>query len=1750
MRKNSSNQTIWHRLRRHIAGALVLTLVLGLLPGLALPAQAADHWAMPYAQQLMDWGVMRGDTSGALRLGSSITRAEFVAMMNRAYGYDELNGMPFTDVSSRDWFYDDIDIGYNIGYFKGTGATTASPNAPLTREQAAVLLSRNLMLRGTTGETLGFSDSRTLSDWSRGLIGAAVSQGVISGYEDGSFKPQRNITRGEVAAMLVRAIGTPISEKGEHTLGSVYGNVTINTSGVTLRNTVIAGNLYLTGGIDLGDVLLENVEVLGQIVVSGAGESSSSQSSVILRNVTADEMVVDSIANQFVSVRAEGHTDIPVTSVRTNAYVEDASTDGHGLALIHQDGEEGTLLQVAGNLKEIVNFTPKSTLQIARGYAEKVTVDENATESKVIIDNGARVGELNLDVATEVTGGGDIKNLNVAAPGCKVEMLPDKITIRPGITGNINGTEMDSVTADESSADPKLMAGYPAVKNVAPNSATLVFSTNKAGTVHWAISAVSDGSVSEKDLLEPPVYGGKILKAGTVKTASSNSEYTAQVNGLTPDGSYYVSAILVDGRDNRSPVKVAAFTTPDNTVPAFTSGYPVMTKTSVDLAQVTVMTNKSCRLYYALLPSGSTAPTANEFKTGAVSGNLGYGSLSVVKNVTHPIQVNAVKLDEVTKYDLYLWLVDHDGVKSSAVKKLTFTTDDNTPPIVTNLWQSDFQPTSAGVTYTVNEPATLYWAIVKEGDEAFITRGEHEEGLTDKLTKIKVESGAGALKKGSSNASKAEAEIKFAISALNSKVTGTNSYTLYYVAKDKAGNYSNEVKFCQIQTTGAENPTVKQEFTKYNGDKKNEPMADTDIRLVFSESVKGGPDKGENVFLDLYAKVETAQKAYDDGDKNDTSLKMNLDKAREELSAVLYDHIKLMCVPAVGSSYEVSSNEKLNVEHADNIIDYRYAKVEYENGSVVVRFPTVKNADGTITGESALRLKSGAEYYFQLIDIYGTGFVPKRLVSDDTRQVDLEHFKTVFAQVNVNMGTSPTIKAAVDSSGNPIGPTAPGAPKDGRIDFNFVLNPSSSTSMVEEAMCWDMLIWTDTTMSYDLYSRTVGIGTDGGTWTYEGSSSINVTGAPDGFAYHSLRREFQRDATGRVTFNPVKTLNADVEYAIRVTSLGDSDDSSAWNRRVTVKIMVVAGSSHGLSNLSNGSYQTDWETAQKDDGVSSIGNPDPRIIRKQFSDTEPPQLVENYPSIAAGDIGAEIDVMLDRPGQVFYVAVPLNNFKKGADDFVPTGQLKFSDLQGVTSYTTPVVPTMAGWGLKADDTSKVQQTEEGLPLPTGSSAVPQKGGKKATENATAGHHDRMMLSAPGVNTITGGKFSGKVRYGSTPSMEANVGYTITLEDLDPNTLYYVYLVTKGTSAIYSRFAECYAFITQESVRPNINASISGTNVNIEVDRTTDLNYILVSSGSEDAAIRADFWGNTAMTDHKVAPADDADVANVKTVLDALTTPHYNKNTREYDGSVFDHYANARGKDTVAGLIRSQEVSGTTVVMTGSKRVTEAGNGGVANRIPCTGMQDRTFYTFLAVGKSVLGSGDAFRAVRPVQKADTEPPMITSAIIAVTKWAEDGKGNKLPQIAEGTISIVFSEGLYSNTQSGTEQKTLPIDGCRVATSGTGVHDTEAAKKYAALSGIITTSSNSGVKVRYEKSHSTAAAKAPISVIELNVANVQSGFGISFDGSVCDKEKNGLDRSPLTVKVQITKVPGTGTKDIPVEYVASFIVPAAWDARTDK
>ena len=137
------------------------------------PAQAAD-WMEPYLEQVVEWGVMRGDSSGNLNPDREITRAEFVTLINRAFGYTETGPNPFSDVLPTDWFAEDITIAYQAGYFNGTTETTASPLNYVTREQAAALLGRSLRLKGAAGMNTNFEDGNQIGTWSRALVQEAA----------------------------------------------------------------------------------------------------------------------------------------------------------------------------------------------------------------------------------------------------------------------------------------------------------------------------------------------------------------------------------------------------------------------------------------------------------------------------------------------------------------------------------------------------------------------------------------------------------------------------------------------------------------------------------------------------------------------------------------------------------------------------------------------------------------------------------------------------------------------------------------------------------------------------------------------------------------------------------------------------------------------------------------------------------------------------------------------------------------------------------------------------------------------------------------------------------------------------------------------------------------------------------------------------------------------------------------------------------------------------------------------------------------------------------------------------------------------------------------------------------------------------------------------------------------------------------------------------------------------------------------
>lgn len=1505
----------------------------------ALPAQVHADYTEPYMKRMEELGLLQGDADGDLRPGDPITRAEFVTIINRAFGYRSAGGHPFRDVPGTAWYAEDVDIGYTEGYITGTSPTAFSPNLSITREEAAFILAKNLMMEPAVGENTSFADGRSISTWSRGMVSAAAENNLISGYPDGTFRPQKSITRGEAAVILLNAVGTPVSRPGTTTLGDVWGNVTITSSGVTLKDTVVAGNLYVTAGVELGDVVLENVKVLGEIVVSGGGVSEAGEDSVILRNVDAPKLVVDNIKNQQVSLRVEGDGLIQQASVRTDAFLADNTPAGHGIGEIELNGENGLELKLAGNIKNVVNRTPESALSIFSGRVDTITVDEKAVDSTLEISSGAEADHVNLDVGTTVTGDGDIGDLVVNAPGSNVSMLPDQIVIRPGDTANIDGENMDSEAAAESSADPRLLSGYPKITDLAPSSATAQFSGNKRGTVYWAVTSVTDGSVGTDELIDPPSYTTKIVANGSAALSGAGERSTAKISKLVSDGSYYLSAVLVDARGDQSPLKVLSFTTPDNTVPGFADGYPYMSKVTNVSAQVTVMATKSCRLYWALLPKGAQAPTAQDFKANAVTGNLGYGSRDVTKNTAYSFDVNNVALEELESYDLYLWLTDVEGGQSSRVEKLSFTTVDRTPPkFNTNATVNKVERTSVGLYANLNEAGTLYWVVVEQGTEypKPLAGQSGPVDLSSDTAKMQVSAGMNALKSGKVNMSQ-DKDVSFNVSGLNPG----KAYDLYYVAQDKAGNYSARVQVITIHTLDPSAPTVVQEFTRYNGDESGTPYPDTDIRLVFSEEVQ---DAAANVTLKEYYDRVTAAKG-----------ETEKEQARTALGNVLRNSIKLYVDTGSGRPELVADG----VDAADKtqggwVIDYRYAEVTMEEGKTVVIFRTADSEK-----ESALNLQSGAEYHFE---------IEANTISDtsDAKNImgktKLDTFKTIFAVVNLSNPNESTLEGTITDYHDP-GQEIQLTGDDKLVDISWLLAPATTES-VPDNVDWDMIIWSDTSIAFDLYRRT-NLAETPGKWERIGEE-IELT-VPDGDDRRgvSLTRILQKGNNPQ--FQQLNQLLEEnqYEYAVHFTRVGTLGDRDTWSQRVTMGVTVVAGSTSDLGSLANGRLDSSALEEALAEGVTNIGQPDDFTLRKQFSDQTPPIFVDNRPNFETGDSSVKMYLMLDRPGTIYYMVAPYGTVTTEGEE--RDGSKKYHFSTDKTDYEA---------------------------LPKNGENDPGSGGMEYPFNITA--------PTPLSIINAGNQANARIKHGSIQGGATEVEKIV--QDLEVKTDYIAYFVIQGSSSqVYS---EVYAYrFSTDDVTP---AYITMRAVNPEVEFTTSqdatLYYSLFASNKLPPLFGQNLAGNHL--DPEYRDKVGTEITDL-TLLEAIQKT-INGVTGE---SYFDRYASEETKEQVRQAITSQ---------TSSEALDKGSIPNMAQKEPqahdftnAMDPESATAYVCLATAQNALGGKWTFKAVDGVRIPDEDAPVLLKVTTTVTKVNDAAD----PVRVSGTVTLQFSETIYHINDSG-------------------------------------------------------------------------------------------------------------------------------------
>lgn len=183
-----------------------------------VPADSAEHrfrdtaeyWGADYCDYLYDHNISKGYGDGTFRPNQLLTRLDFSVMLYNSLGLDPAKyagvSLPFADLGKiPESALPAVRALYAEGVVTGTqgkdGRLYLNPDGNLTRAQASAMIGRS-QEKGFAAASLTFSDAGKIPSYATFYIQTMAAQGILSGYADGTFKPNNNITRGQMAKIL------------------------------------------------------------------------------------------------------------------------------------------------------------------------------------------------------------------------------------------------------------------------------------------------------------------------------------------------------------------------------------------------------------------------------------------------------------------------------------------------------------------------------------------------------------------------------------------------------------------------------------------------------------------------------------------------------------------------------------------------------------------------------------------------------------------------------------------------------------------------------------------------------------------------------------------------------------------------------------------------------------------------------------------------------------------------------------------------------------------------------------------------------------------------------------------------------------------------------------------------------------------------------------------------------------------------------------------------------------------------------------------------------------------------------------------------------------------------------------------------------------------------------------------------------------------------------------------------------------
>lgn len=386
----------------------------------------SGHWAERYIEKAIDYGFVNGYEDGTFKPNAPITRAEFTTMFNAALENKSTADIDFADVTEDDWFYDDISKGVAASFITGYSDTEFAPGRNITRQEAAVMISRIVPSAGENATLKVFGDYEDVAFWAEDACSRIVAKGYIGGYDDGNLHPGDNLTRAQAAKLMIDIV------ENENIISR---NQTVVLSGVTLEDTIYTNQISVGEDVGDGDTLIDNCVILGTLNVEGGG--ADGDGGVTIKDSRVSDALIHRNSGE-VSVHAEGETTVVNAEIMNDPYLSEGnleSSGDFGQGFVNISVGRAAYASLAGNFDSVVISGSKVDLALESGGIKTLSAESYATKTNIMLASGASVDTADIRAEGLVfEGEGTIRQLNANANGITYETMPENITVAAGIT--------------------------------------------------------------------------------------------------------------------------------------------------------------------------------------------------------------------------------------------------------------------------------------------------------------------------------------------------------------------------------------------------------------------------------------------------------------------------------------------------------------------------------------------------------------------------------------------------------------------------------------------------------------------------------------------------------------------------------------------------------------------------------------------------------------------------------------------------------------------------------------------------------------------------------------------------------------------------------------------------------------------------------------------------------------------------------------------------------------------------------------------------------------------------------------------------------------------------------------------------------------------------------------------------------------------------------------------------------------------